>query len=166
MNQKLMCFCALTVASCAVSTASAQERGAVGVTMGYPSSVGLIWHVAERLALRPEVSLAKSGTETPGTRLNGSGSASTVGVGISALLYVGKWDALRTYVAPRFVYSRRSGRTEVSGESLSLTPSGVTTTITQTITESTTTSKSAMGLFGATYSLHPHFSVFGEVGFG
>ena len=85
------------------------------------------------------------------------------------MFYVGKWDALRAYVAPRFLYSRTRSTSEYTSERFvvpttpfaPLTPVLVTTT-----TKSTGTSKSGTGLFGASYSLHERFSVFGEVGFG
>ncbi len=165
---------------CGPSSASAQDPGAIGLTMGYPSAVGVIWHVAERFAIRPEVSFATSTTDTPslvgtiggGTSVSTSGSttsSSAIGIGISGLFYLGKWDALRAYVAPRVQYSRTRTTSEYTSErfvgppslSTPLTPVVVTTT-----TKSTGTSKSGTGLFGASYSLHERFSVFGEVGFG
>ena len=39
------------------NTASAQDTPKLGVTMGYPS-IGVIWHVTDGVALRPEVSVA------------------------------------------------------------------------------------------------------------
>ena len=161
--------------------ASAQDAGAVGVSMGYPSAVGVMWHVAERFAIRPEVSFSASTNENPITSslsALGGGSSTTsvssstakgVGVGISGLFYIGKWDALRAYVAPRFVYAIDKNTSEFTterfvvnpGPSFVLTPMTVTTTSRRTLT-----GKSASGLFGASYSLHKRFSVFGEAGFG
>src|SRR5206468_5297785 len=82
--------------------ARAQETGRAGLTMGYPGAVGMIWHVAERVALRPEFSFASSAadTATSGT------DATSFGVGVSGLFYVRTWDNLRAYVSPRFVYGR------------------------------------------------------------
>jgi hypothetical protein len=152
--------------------------------MGYPASVGLMWHISERLALRPEVSFSTSTNENPtsivlvgtspslmssSSSTRSTSSSSTIGVGISGLFYVGKWDALRAYVAPRFVYSRASGTSEYTSQRFfgPITPvSPLTPVVITTTTESTLTSKSGAGLFGAAYSLHERFSVFGEVGFG
>ena len=38
-------------------TASAQGAGKTGVTMGYPASIGVIWHASDKVAIRPELSL-------------------------------------------------------------------------------------------------------------
>jgi hypothetical protein len=183
MRQKLVWLCALACCLLRAPSASAQDSGSVGLTMGYPSAVGLMWHVTEGFAIRPEVSFSTS--ENPistsltlsgdsGSSSSSSGSRSTstgVGLGISGLFYIGKWDALRAYVAPRFVYSRNSGTFEYTSERFvnpspgapfgPLIPVMVTTT-----TKRTFTGKSGSGLFGASYSLHQRFSVFGEVGFG
>jgi hypothetical protein len=35
---------------------SAHNVKSIGVTMGYPSSVGVLWHVTDGVALRPELS--------------------------------------------------------------------------------------------------------------
>jgi hypothetical protein len=174
MNRRRVWLCALAFALCGASRASAQDQGAVGLTMGYPLDVGAIWHVAERFALRPEVSLSKSSFEQSIESFGGSAKStgSSVGLGISGLFYVGKWDALRAYVAPRFVYSRTTGslvrRTELRvfdptlPVTFPLVPSSTTTTV--TTIETTMSTKSAIGLFGASYSLHKHFSIFGETG--
>ena len=56
---------AVTVALVLVATAtqtSAQEKGTVGLTMGYPASVGLLWHATERVAIRPAVTVSRTST--------------------------------------------------------------------------------------------------------
>jgi hypothetical protein len=125
-----------------------------------------MWHAADRVALRPEISFSSSASDPTSVPVLGTSvsSSSTVGVGISALFYCWKWDALRAYVAPRFTYSRLAGSSERTNQSITfptLTP--VTTT---TTTETTITTASGTGLFGAQYLLHKRFSAFGEVGFG
>src|SRR5438477_13164983 len=100
----------ITIAA-ASSVSRAQDAPKVGLTMGYPSSVGVLWRVADRVALRPEITLSRTTGESMGSDLAGVAPLSTdestgVGAGISALFYVGRWDALRTYVSPRFAYSR------------------------------------------------------------
>ena len=133
--------------------AGAQERGRVGIAMGYPSLVGVVWHVADRLAIRPEISIARTTGDSsvslsfPGSEL--SSESTQVGVGMSALVFVGRWDALRTYVSPRFVYSRAT--TTSSSSSLSAT-------------EGTSAAYLTTGSFGAQYSLGSRFGVFGELG--
>ena len=71
-----------------------------------------------------------------------------IGAGLSGLIYVGRWDELRTYVSPRFSYSR----TRTSGTS------------TGSSSEITSRSYLTSGSFGAQYSLGRRFGVFGEIG--
>jgi len=125
--------------------ARAQETGRAGLTMGYPGAVGMIWHVAERVALRPEFSFASSAadTATSGT------DATSFGVGVSGLFYVRTWDNLRAYVSPRFVYGR-----------------GTTTSKGTATFEGTNSSYATSFSFGSQYAFSRRFGVFGEVGLG
>ena len=125
------------------NAADAQEKGRTGLTMGYPASVGLVWHPSDAFALRPELSLS---TVSSDSSMTGVRDGSSVGVGLSALFYVGRWDSLRAYVSPRFTFNRvridsfnDAGPTKTYGWS---------------------------GSFGTQYALHRKFSVFGEVGVG
>ena len=127
--------------------AAAQEAGKVGVTMGFPESVGVVWHVTENLALRPEVSFRWSSAEVLGSE----GDTTVLTTGLSALFYIGRWDSLATYVSPRYSFSRTSStQTGLFGG------------------EQTTTSRTHLfsGSFGAQYWLGDRFSAFGELGFG
>ena len=152
---------ALTVAALLVaSSASAQspsqsgtsEPNRVGITMGYPC--------LDRRDLgnqRPSCAAARGVVQRRHQRSVGAGRVGTssdtwtVAIGVSALYYVGKWDALRTYIAPRFSYSRGTTSVDSSfGGENDLKSEGI----------------AINGLFGAEYSLHRRFSVFGEVGAG
>ena len=125
--------------------AEAQEKGQAGITMGYPASVGVLWHLSERVAIRPEFSFSNSDSSSAAL-LDASSQFWTLGTGVSVLFYTPVRDNLRTYVAPRFSYIRTHGDSN--------------------ITTSTTTSYSIAGMFGAHYSLGRRFGVFGEVGLG
>lgn len=144
-----MRLAAITVLACllggALASANAQERGRVGVTMGYPASIGILWHVSDRVALRPEFSFSKTDSTSEGI-VDATTDFSSLGTGVSALFFSSITDNLRTYVAPRFSYTRTHGEGDV--------------------TESTTTSYSMAGMFGAHYLLGSRFAVFGELGFG
>ena len=129
----------------AASPAAAQEKGKIGVTMGFPESVGVIWHATDKLALRPEFSLEWTGSEVETVEIEGN-SFST---GLSALFYLRKWDDLATYVSPRYAFSRR--RTTSEG-------------IFGIDSESTIHTHLFAGSFGAQYFLGARFSVFGELG--
>jgi hypothetical protein len=132
----------------AVADASAQEKGKTGIAMGYPASVGFVAHVTERFAIRPELNVTFGTTETDSLFGGNAFESSTVGVGFTALFYLRSTDKLRPYISPRYGFSR----TKSSSDSpLSLT-------------ESTATSHTVAGFFGAQYSLHDRFSVFGDVG--
>jgi hypothetical protein len=133
--------------------ALAQEKSDVGVTMGYPASIGLIWHASEKIAIRPEFAFTHSENDGHSTFTTTEGSGNSVGVGASVLFYLRKWDHLQTYVSPRYTYSR------TTSESHDLNPPNSSS-------ESKTTSNQASGYFGAQYSPHQRFSVFGEAGYG
>lgn len=143
------------------------ERDHVGLTMGFPTSIGVILPVTNWLSVRPDLSIARisggpSSVETlvffgvvdpnaPSTT-NTSASPTTswhTTVGVSGVLYVGGWDDLRTYLSPRFGYSRWSSTTSSISETADFESSSYMTS----------------GSFGARYALGRHFGVFGEAGF-
>src|SRR4051812_18079618 len=94
------------VAGCA-SGAAAQDSGKVGVSIGYPATFGIIWHASDRIAIRPELTLTGSSndTEASGGIVALSGDGMAIGTGVSALIYLHKYERLRTYVSPRFTYN-------------------------------------------------------------
>jgi hypothetical protein len=121
--------------------------------MGYPAAVGVIWNVADRFALRPEMTFVGTSSDSSLGDVLGVGTGSSndgfqIGVGLSALIYLSRWDALRSYVSPRFSYSRNKTSTTSTGSS----------------SETTSTSYLTSGSFGAQYSLGRRFGVFGEIG--
>jgi hypothetical protein len=126
--------------------------------MGYPSAVGVIWHMSSHIALRPEFTWTHTSIDAPSTTdpvlgVVSAGSTSenwTTGFGLSALFYLTRYDSLRTYVSPRFNYSRSSGSTNLSDSPASST--------------SDVWLYSTSGSFGAEYGLGRHFAVFGEIG--
>lgn len=136
------CLCAVPL------TASAQEKGKVGVTMGYPAAVGFLWHASEKIAVRPEFNFSHSSTDTP----FGEGSSDSVGLGVTALFYTAKWDNVAAYIAPRFAWTHSTGRSESDfGGDIE--------------NESNADSYNYSGSFGAQAWIGTRFSVYGEVGF-
>ena len=132
--------------------ANAQDTRQVGVAMGYPSSIGLIWRASDTVALRPEFSFSggSTGSSSPG----GYSSDTTAwGLGVSALFYARKWDKASAYLTPRFSYSHTS---TTATQLLAGTPSTA---------ENHGNAYSIAGSIGAQYSLSRRFGVFGEVGF-
>ncbi len=143
---------ALATLLTAASIASAQDKK-VGLTMGYPSSFGVVWHVSEKVALRPELSLAGSSAETTAAGFSSESNSTAIGTGISALFYLNTADKLRTYVSPRFTYSHATTEQDLSS-------------ITNSSAKNTTTSTGGQGSFGAQYYVSNRFAVFGELGVG
>jgi hypothetical protein len=128
--------------------AAAQESGDVGISMGYPANIAIIYHVSDGIAIRPDFNvswLSSEDPEDPGLESSGL----TLGFGVSGLFYTSRGDSLRTYVTPRFGYSRTHSDNELSQ--------------TQTA-ETTSSSYQLAGSFGAQYSLGTRFTVFGEAG--
>jgi len=152
---------------------SAQDEPRFGIVMGYPAAVGLLWNVSSRVAVRPEINWTQSSSETTTTTssftFNGTLLVPTtitatsksdgwqVGVGVSGLLYLSKGDALRTYVSPRFIYSRTTSTVDL----------GVRSTLVPVATGPVTTvvaNYGASGSLGAQYALAKRFGLFGELG--
>jgi opacity protein-like surface antigen len=153
MKPRVLFILACAVALAVASEAQAQDTPRVGLTMGYPAAVGVIWNVADRFALRPEMTFSGTTSDSslgdiPGIGTGSSNDGFQIGVGLSALVYLGRWDELRTYVSPRFSYSR----TRTSGTS------------TGSSSEITSRSYLTSGSFGAQYSFGRRFGVFGEIG--
>jgi hypothetical protein len=125
------------------STAAAQDTGRVGLTMGYPSAVGVLWHVSERVALRPEFSFnwTQSSSES---LVDASSDFSSLGTNLTVLFFSALSDNLKTYVAPRFAYTHTAGSSDVSRSRSDMYSIG--------------------GMFGAHYALGQRFALFGEVG--
>jgi Outer membrane protein beta-barrel domain len=141
------------------SSALAQDAGQIGITMGYPAAVGIIWHVTDRVAVRPSIAFSTGSTDNTslspdlsfltGTTLSDEISSTIVTAGVSGLFYFGQWDKLRAYVSPGYAYGRvfsNSGSTFFSDD--------------RHMTFQVT------GSFGAHYQFHHRFAVFGETGLG
>lgn len=152
-TRRQLSICFGLVALCATA-AGAQDKGKTGITMGYPASIGVIWHASDAVAIRPEFSIAGGTSESsPAAPLSSSSDTLSVGAGVSVLFYLHTYDHLRTYVSPRVNYTHTSSTIDISG-------------ITDSSSKTTGTSAGAAGSFGAQYALADKFSVFGEVGFG
>lgn len=145
--------------------AGAQESPRVGLTMGYPVSIGVIWHVGDRVALRPELSFSHASSESASGpspfSLTSTSETTVVGVAVSALFYVRKWDALRAYVSPRFGYTRSSGSSTTNEVIVGVPELPVNQAL-----STAASSYLVTGSFGVQYGLGQRFGVFGELGYG
>ena len=139
------------------AAALAQDKGDAGLTMGYPGAIGVIYHVTDRFAIRPEITFAISNGKSESPVSTTEGDTATIGVGVSGIFYLKHADKLRTYICPRYAYTH-SDSTTTSSILGPVFDDGETTT--------TNDAHAVVGTFGAQYALHERFSIFGEVGAG
>jgi hypothetical protein len=145
---KRVIFSALVIAVLlAVSTpAYAQQTRKTAITMAGSSSIGLLIHATDSVAVRPEFSFLRSTSESSGFTTSKT-TTWTLGTGVSGLFYVAKWDGLRAYLSPRFSWSRAKS-----------------TSSTSTATSSPSNAYGISGSVGLQYGLGDRFMVFGESG--
>jgi hypothetical protein len=138
---------ALSSLCVSIVPAHAQERGQVGIVMAVPTDVGLMWHLSEKIAFRPEMSFnfLSSDVEAGGTNVQES-SGREFGLEASVLFYLNGADSLRTYVSPRVAYAWSSEEDDDSAD------------------DASNDGFELSASFGAEYSPVPRFSVFGEIG--
>lgn len=148
----------VVVASVGMSIAApafAQSRGDVGLSIGYPAAVGLLWQASSGIGVRPEFALDFGSSETisnfgsESSRFSSSYSISTIG--ISVLYRVYQQEHLSLYLSPRYAYDRL---TSTGTGDLSPSDGADRVTVDHTVS----------GSFGAHYALAPRFGLFGEVG--
>jgi len=145
----------------AAAAAAAQARGAVGVTMGYPAAIGVLWQATDGLALRPDVSITWTSSEsvntvtlfpgTPPVSTTSTVDAVNTGVGLSALVTLHRADRFRVYLVPRVAYVRSTVDLDaglVGGAAVDTTSNGWL----------------ASGGVGAQVAVHDHVAIFGEAG--
>jgi hypothetical protein len=125
----------LAAVALAAAPARAQQDPASGITLGYRGGIGVLWHISDGFALRPDFAFSKSLTQQVTETW-------TATAGLSALFYLSRRDALRTFVSPRIGYTR--------SEAQSYGPQAVTW--------------SGSASFGAEYALARRFGVFAEAG--
>jgi hypothetical protein len=171
----VVCLCSLLVES-----ASAQDDRKVGLTIGYPSAVGVLWQVADRVAIRTDTLFSSSWIDADSSNagdeffrfVGGTSSTSsrTFGVGVSVLVTVARWERVRAYVAPRAAYLRSTARSEFSfSTGIPALPGlpglpELPIRIQPATFESRSSTQTYSGSFGTQYRLADRFAAFGEVG--
>jgi len=145
---------ALVLESTPAFAQQAQAGRTVAITATAPSAIGVLWHVTDSIAVRPELGLSRVSTESKNTP-SGTGappatittsSSWTISSGGSVLFYMAKRDNLRPYLSPRLTFGRASNSSSTSTTSTPIT------------------SYTLGGSVGAQYDVSNRFSVFGEVG--
>ncbi len=128
------------------TSANGQQKGRTGLVIAYPTSVGFIWNVTDRIAVRPDASFSKTTSDSTAVPTASLDSYS-IETGLSALFYAKKWQDIAAYVAPRFAYSRlkTTNNLALGGSTVSWSYPGSVS-------------------FGVQYAVAQRFSVFGEAG--
>jgi hypothetical protein len=129
---------------CGATAAPAQDDPKIGLTMEVSTTVGVIWHVSNLIAIKSDIGFSSLTSDSERSATDSSG----ITTGVSARLYMLKRDGLRAYVSPGYFYSRT---TQNSGSS-SLT------------FENRDSTNSFAGSFGVQYALHKKLALFGETG--
>jgi hypothetical protein len=146
MTRAVLVILAVLVAPVA---AAAQESGDIGIAMGYPANIGVIYHASDRIAIRPEIGFSWQSTEDVDDGSNLKETRTSLGFGVSALFYTSENNNLRTYMSPRFAYTGSRADIEFSASQTA---------------ETNADSYQLSGSFGAQYSVGTKFSIFGEAG--
>jgi len=153
---------ALGLLAALAAPAAAQEKGDVGLTMGYPAAIGVVWHIADWVAIRPDVAMTWTSTDTvsaidtglpgvPSITSTTSADLFNTSIGLSALFYVHTEDRFRLYVVPRAAYLYTSlDLDEDAGLTIGLDESNDGFLVS--------------GALGAQVKAHERFSIFGELG--
>lgn len=157
----------LLAASLFPIAASAQTDRRIGVTLGHPVQVGVMWHVTDRVAVRPEVSFSAGSTETeiefgglPGSPRRTTtieGDLSSVAIDLNLLITVKSWDAVRVNLVPSYKYLRTT-----STSIASFFVGGAPPTI--AAEESTSHDHFGGGALGVQFTPHQRFGIFAEAG--
>ena len=113
MRVRGLVWLSLSVIAFSALPAAAQDKK-VGVTMGYPAAIGLLWRASDKVAVRPELNFTGGSGESSGTFVVESDSWA-IGTGVSVLFYLKKYDRLQTYFAPRFSYAHTSSSSDIDG---------------------------------------------------
>lgn len=156
----------------------------VGLTIGYPASIGVILPVTDWLSVRPDVSISHSSGEVPSIRtydgLDPTALLALLGstspFGVTDLLSPFSLPNATSFSSPVASWNTAVGvsglfymggwddlRTYLSPR-VAYSRSTSSSSSTFTASEVDTSSYQTSGSFGARYTLGRHFGVFGEVG--
>lgn len=166
----------------AASAASAQDERRVGLVMGFPTTVGVLWQVSDRFALRVDGSyngtsadiegVDDSLTTTPSPvpafeiSIRQEISTQSASIGASFLFDLHRQDQFRIYLAPRVGLGILQTESTTTID-ISLVPTfpGVPPRDSETKRSETSYSPVFDALLGASSRIGDRFGVFGEAGF-
>jgi hypothetical protein len=159
-----------------VAPAAAQANRSFGVTLGYPAQFGFVWHISDRIAIRPDIGFSVASSETqsdsegvlpgsPGTTITSAASTDSVSARITALVRVARWDQIGLYVAPSYSYSSGSGTTTTTITTpLPVFPGLPPRPPVTNTTTIDTRSHAGGGAIGVQVGVHERFAIFAETG--
>ena len=138
---------------------AAAQSGRFGLSIGYPTSLGVLWQPSALVGIRPEFTFDLFNADSTSVSQLGTSRFSTdtrlVGVGLSALVRVYREENLSLYLTPRYVH-RRGRTTVVQDVPANLFVAGSD--------DREIEGHSITGSLGARYGVGERFGVFGELG--
>ena len=138
---------------------AAAQSGQLGLSIGYPAALGVLWQPTALVGVRPEFTFDLFNADSTSVSRLGTSRFSTdtrlVGVGLSALFRVYREENLSVYVSPRYVH-RRGTTTVVQDVPANVFVAGSD--------DREIEGHSITGSLGARYGLGARFGVFGELG--
>jgi opacity protein-like surface antigen len=180
-----MKLCLVVASACAAltlcaPTAHAQTDRRFGVVIAYPTSVGLEWQAADRLAVRFDGTYRRSTVESSSTptpfpvpllpniirvpvfEVRSSTSNMGAELGVSVLVDLHRSDELRLYLAPRIAVLMSKNETETTITGLS--PADLAALTFPANRETTSSTPSGGVTLGASHDISPRLRIFGEAG--
>lgn len=149
----------LTVAL--ASPAAGQDKP-FGITFGYPASIGALWQVRERVALRPEFTIGYSNETDPDISLTAHGWR--FGIATSAVLSLYRDKPRHLYAVPYYEFRRRNA---AFSQSMSYAPDPLEpqrSELTTLEVNTRTNDHTIAGLIGIAFDVSDRSAVFAEVG--
>ncbi len=143
MQRKLILMVVIVLS---VGYLEAQDRGRVGFDISTDPSLGLTWHFAEFLAVRPTFTFSTTSADFIPMSLQQKANSNAIGFGLSLLAGVYKKEHFTFYMGPNFSYSRSKSTSDVA------------------VSPITNNNKSIGGFLGARYSLIERIDLYGEIG--
>jgi hypothetical protein len=181
-------LCSVMAAACAAivlsaPTAFAQTGRRFGFVIAYPTSVGVEWQAADRLAVRFDgtyrhSSIESAATPTPAIpaipglpsvfpipvfEVRTATATTGAELGVSVLFDLHRGDDLRLYIAPRLgvLISKTETETTITG----LSPAQLAAFTFPASRETTSHTPSGGVSIGASHDISPRLRIFGEAGF-
>ena len=133
-----------------------------GITFGYPASIGALWQVGDRVALRPEFTIGYSNETDPDISLTTHGWR--FGIATSAVLTLYRDGPRHLYAVPYYEFRRRNSS---FSQSMRFAPDPLEpqrSEITTLEVNAHTNDHTIAGLIGIAFDVSDRSAVFAEVG--